>query len=71
MDEATLSKNGHRAAGMLLEGAVVCRAACRKDLIFDPLISPSRMLPYGRHLTELYNRRLISSLDGNHSYDQP
>ena len=29
------------------------------------------MLPYGRNLAELYNCRLISSFDGNHSYDQP
>ena len=54
MDEATLSKNGHRAAGMLLEGVLVCRAVCRKDLIFDRLISPSRMLLYGRNFAELY-----------------
>ena len=67
LDEATLNKNGHPAAGMLLEGALVCRAVGRKDLIFDRLISRSRMLPYGRDLTVLHNCRLIRSLEGNPS----
>ena len=62
---------GHPTTGMLSEGALVCSAVRRKDLIFDRLISPSRMLPYGRNLAELYNCRLISSLDGNRSHDQP